>query len=405
MSEIAASLAVSRFQLSRIFRECTSFSLLGYRNQLRVRAALDRLSDPNARLSALAGELGYSNPSHLTAAFRDAFGFLPSELRGPVNRDTLSEVLVRHSPTTNVLFRRPPAPAERGGASGAGDRSLHSRITSFHQSALLRVRKPDHTEGGQRETESPTTSLHRPCGCDSLRRHGVRGRERGRTRARRAAIRHGTYSVEASDHDRMGSRAALARPGVGHRRDLVQHPPQHHRSAGEAGRRPRTGPQPRRELGRERRRKRGLPPTRRRQVDERRSGHRRGLRAGRGSGRSRRSWPPTTPTNSMESSAPPTTTPARRTATRYATQSASRLWTTGTLEVKLTSAQPWFVQQVSHHSSLAVPRATVEQYGDSWTNPRNIVTDDRSSSSLGSTTLRSTSKERGVALETSRSRV
>ena len=55
MSEIAASLAVSRFQLSRIFREWTGFSLLGYRNQLRVRAALDRLSDPNARLSALAG--------------------------------------------------------------------------------------------------------------------------------------------------------------------------------------------------------------------------------------------------------------------------------------------------------------------------------------------------------------
>jgi AraC-like DNA-binding protein len=102
MSEIAASLAVSRFQLSRIFRECTGFSLLGYRNQLRVRAALDRLSDPNARLSALAAELGYANPSHLTGAFRDAFGLLPSELRGPVERDMLSEALARHAATTNV---------------------------------------------------------------------------------------------------------------------------------------------------------------------------------------------------------------------------------------------------------------------------------------------------------------
>jgi oligopeptide transport system substrate-binding protein len=46
-----------------------------------------------------------------------------------------------------------------------------------------------------------------------------------------------------------------------------------------------------------------------------------------------------------------------------------------TLEVRLTSAQPWFVQQVSHHSFLAVHRATVEQFGDSWTDPRNIVTD------------------------------
>lgn len=111
MSEIAASLAVSRFQLSRIFRECTGFSLLGYRNQLRVRAALDRLSDPNARLSALAGKLGYSNPRHLTAAFRNSFGLLPSELRGPVDRDTLSEVLVRHSPTTNVRLSAASGPS------------------------------------------------------------------------------------------------------------------------------------------------------------------------------------------------------------------------------------------------------------------------------------------------------
>jgi oligopeptide transport system substrate-binding protein len=46
-----------------------------------------------------------------------------------------------------------------------------------------------------------------------------------------------------------------------------------------------------------------------------------------------------------------------------------------TLEVRLTSAQPWFVQQVSHHSFLAVHRATVEKFGDRWTEPGNIVTD------------------------------
>ena len=45
-----------------------------------------------------------------------------------------------------------------------------------------------------------------------------------------------------------------------------------------------------------------------------------------------------------------------------------------TLEVKLTSPQPWFEQQVAHHSFLAVHRATVEQFGDRWTEPANIVT-------------------------------
>lgn len=45
-----------------------------------------------------------------------------------------------------------------------------------------------------------------------------------------------------------------------------------------------------------------------------------------------------------------------------------------TLQVELTSAQPWFIQQASHHSFLPVHQATVEQFGDDWTDPANIVT-------------------------------
>jgi oligopeptide transport system substrate-binding protein len=45
-----------------------------------------------------------------------------------------------------------------------------------------------------------------------------------------------------------------------------------------------------------------------------------------------------------------------------------------TLEVKLTSPQPWFIQQMAHHSFLAVHKETVEQYGEKWTEPENIVT-------------------------------
>jgi oligopeptide transport system substrate-binding protein len=45
-----------------------------------------------------------------------------------------------------------------------------------------------------------------------------------------------------------------------------------------------------------------------------------------------------------------------------------------TLVVHLTSAQPWFIQQLSHHSFLAVNQNAVEQFGDKWTEPENIVT-------------------------------
>jgi oligopeptide transport system substrate-binding protein len=45
-----------------------------------------------------------------------------------------------------------------------------------------------------------------------------------------------------------------------------------------------------------------------------------------------------------------------------------------TLEVELTTPQPWFIQQVAHHSFMAVHRPTVEQHGEKWTEAANIVT-------------------------------
>ena len=113
MTEVASSLGMSRFQLSRVFRSWTGFSLLNYRNQLRLRSALDRLADPRTRLPALADELGFANHSHFTAAFRETFGMLPSDLRGPVGRETLSAVVARHARTTDVPLS---APADRARA-------------------------------------------------------------------------------------------------------------------------------------------------------------------------------------------------------------------------------------------------------------------------------------------------
>jgi oligopeptide transport system substrate-binding protein len=45
-----------------------------------------------------------------------------------------------------------------------------------------------------------------------------------------------------------------------------------------------------------------------------------------------------------------------------------------TLQVQLTSQQPWFLQQAAHHSFLAVHRPTVERFGAKWTEAANIVT-------------------------------
>ena len=45
-----------------------------------------------------------------------------------------------------------------------------------------------------------------------------------------------------------------------------------------------------------------------------------------------------------------------------------------TLVVTLTSPQPWFIQQLSHHSFLAVNKKAVDQFGDKWTEAQNIIT-------------------------------
>ena len=45
-----------------------------------------------------------------------------------------------------------------------------------------------------------------------------------------------------------------------------------------------------------------------------------------------------------------------------------------TLEVVLTSPQAWIVKQMAHTSFYPVHQATVEEFGDKWTEPENIVT-------------------------------
>lgn len=45
-----------------------------------------------------------------------------------------------------------------------------------------------------------------------------------------------------------------------------------------------------------------------------------------------------------------------------------------TFQVTLISPQAWFIQQLNHDSFIPVHRATVEKFGEKWTEPENIVT-------------------------------
>ena len=81
LSDIAREVDSSVFHLARIFKARTGFSLHAYRNQLRLRAALERLTDPGVDLIEIALELGFSSHSHFTETFRRSFGKTPSAVR------------------------------------------------------------------------------------------------------------------------------------------------------------------------------------------------------------------------------------------------------------------------------------------------------------------------------------
>lgn len=81
LSDIAAEVRASVFHLGRLFKARTGFSLHAYRNQLRLRSALERLREPGTDLTAIALDLGFSSHSHFTEIFRRTFGRTPSVVR------------------------------------------------------------------------------------------------------------------------------------------------------------------------------------------------------------------------------------------------------------------------------------------------------------------------------------
>jgi AraC-like DNA-binding protein len=77
---IASHVGVSVYYLCKIFRQETGFAIHEYRQQLRLRHALDEVLHSEDLLDT-ALRLGFNSHSHFTFAFRKEFGVTPSELR------------------------------------------------------------------------------------------------------------------------------------------------------------------------------------------------------------------------------------------------------------------------------------------------------------------------------------
>ncbi len=81
LHELARRQSVSPHHLSRVFHACTGKTVSAYRNQLRVREALERLAEGERSLTGLANDLGFADHAHLARTVRREAGAVPSVLR------------------------------------------------------------------------------------------------------------------------------------------------------------------------------------------------------------------------------------------------------------------------------------------------------------------------------------
>jgi AraC-like DNA-binding protein len=81
LHDLACRQSVSPHHLSRVFHASTGMTISAYRNQLRVRAALERLADGERSLTSLAADLGFADHAHMARTVRRETGAAPSVLR------------------------------------------------------------------------------------------------------------------------------------------------------------------------------------------------------------------------------------------------------------------------------------------------------------------------------------
>jgi AraC-like DNA-binding protein len=106
LHDVARAVGASPFHVARVFQRETGTTLHAYRQELRLRGALERIAGASLDLARIAVDLGFATHSHFTSAFHRTFGMTPSAWRGKLDGRVRAE-------TSKILTAR----AARGGAS------------------------------------------------------------------------------------------------------------------------------------------------------------------------------------------------------------------------------------------------------------------------------------------------
>ena len=79
LDELARAVGISRFHFSRLFRESTGKSPMGYSLRLRIERAKEMLLESDRRMSEIAVTLGFFDQSHFSRTFRRMTGISPGK--------------------------------------------------------------------------------------------------------------------------------------------------------------------------------------------------------------------------------------------------------------------------------------------------------------------------------------
>ena len=90
LHDVARELRSSPFHLARLFRQHVGRGMHAHRTSVRLRVALERLSDSPDELTSIALGLGFASASHFSATCRRHFGAPPSVLRRRLTRRGVS---------------------------------------------------------------------------------------------------------------------------------------------------------------------------------------------------------------------------------------------------------------------------------------------------------------------------
>lgn len=85
LDSMAENLNLSSSYLSKLLKQETGLSFIDYLTSVRIRRAIDIMSDPTIKIYQIAELVGYNNQHYFCKAFKKITGFSPKEYRGGNN--------------------------------------------------------------------------------------------------------------------------------------------------------------------------------------------------------------------------------------------------------------------------------------------------------------------------------